>query len=288
MAAIILLSLAMIALAVALNRLHPVKDKSEKSNAAPGQVTGSSVSGRNTEDPGAPASEHDLFPPEPPEPTEDPTGDIATFLQGPKSWEGRLTWSGEWGEAWYDGGKFGGFGCGLCCMANLYTSLSPYECSPLDMYRYAKKISGYGGGGAIDWGYIKDTMKAAGFTSDVWRKPNTYKKFQKQVKTAMAVLVVVSSYDSTCFWQDTPGHYVTLFLYDSGTDRIFLADSGDPGHNRRWVPLKKIYRSLKTSNRWQYLAVTGYSEEADTWKHRGYGGVCLLPEGWEERQENQQ
>lgn len=43
-----------------------------------------------------------------------PEKDIYTFLQGPKSWGKRLKWSGEWGENFYDGGSFGGFGCGLC------------------------------------------------------------------------------------------------------------------------------------------------------------------------------
>ena len=72
-------------------------------------------------------------------PTPNPEDEIYTFLQGPKSWNSRLEWSGEWGESYVDGGYFGGFGCGLCCMANIYSSLTPYQCSPVDMYHYAKK-----------------------------------------------------------------------------------------------------------------------------------------------------
>lgn len=261
MACIILGSMAAIMLAVVLNRVHPVKN-------APETTSGAAI--------GSTLKESETAAPKPKQ-TPGAEENIATFLQGPKSWKARLTWSGAWGDAYYDGGKFGGFGCGLCCMANLYTSLTPYECSPLDMYRFAKKTSGYGGGGAIDWGYIKETLRCAGFTSDVGKKPSTYKEFQAMVKENLAVLAVVSSQDSTCYWQNTPGHYVTLFLYDEAGDKIFLADSGDPDHNRNWVSLKKIYRSLKTANRWQYLAVSAYDKKADTWKHHGFGGECVLP-----------
>lgn len=215
-----------------------------------------------------------------PTPIPDPTESIATFFQGPKAWEMRLDWSGKWGKEYHDGGSFGGFGCGLCCMANIYCSLTPYECSPIDMYEYAKEQSEYWGGGAIDWGFMKQTMTAAGFTCDVGRKPKSYKRFQKLVKESKATIVVVSSYNSTCYWQDTPGHYVTLFLYDEETDTIFLGDSGDPSHNRQRVSLKKIYKSLKTANNWQYMTVLSYDEGNDQYKHKGFGGKCIIPEDW--------
>ena len=51
-----------------------------------------------------------------------PEDAVYTFLQGPKSWGKRLTWSGKWAETYYDGGKFGAFGCGFCCMANIYST----------------------------------------------------------------------------------------------------------------------------------------------------------------------
>ena len=57
--------------------------------------------------------------------------EIFTFLQGPKSWEERRDWSGAWGRAFYDGGSFGGFGCGLCCLANVYSTESRYQCTLL-------------------------------------------------------------------------------------------------------------------------------------------------------------
>lgn len=213
----------------------------------------------------------------------DPTLEIAAWFQGPKAWKKRLDWSGEWGREYYDGRSFGGFGCGLCCMANIYCSKTPWQCSPLDMYKYAKQKTEYEGGGAIDWGYMKETLKFCGFTSDVWRKPKQYREFQRQVRESMAVIAVVSSNDSTCYWKDTSGHYVTILLYDSNTDRIFLGDSGDPSHNRQWVSLKKIYRSLKKANRWQYLTVTAYDEKKDTWKNTAISGNCIVPDYWNSR-----
>ncbi len=266
LAVIILLSIGMLTAAVLLNLFFPADSKETET---------SSVTVKT------PAATKMAEPTGVPTPTPDPTERIVTFFQGPKAWESRLPWSGKWGKEYYDGGSFGAFGCGLCALANVYSTFSGQECSPVDMYQYAKKESGYGGGGAIDWGYMKDTLKSLGFTSDVWRKPKKYEKFQQMVKNSMACIVVVSSNDSDCYWKDTPGHYVTLFSYDEKSDRIFLADSGDPSHNRRWVALKKIYKSLKTSNNWQYLAVTAFDAKRDQWRHEGFGGSCVLPKGWQ-------
>lgn len=213
-----------------------------------------------------------------PVPTKNPTEDVYTFLQGPKSWSEGRTWSGEWGEAYMDGGSFGGFGCGLCCMANIYSTLSDYRCSPPDMYRYAKRKTFYGGGGAIDWGYMRQTLTSLGMDCNVKKKPSDYQMFQKAVAGSKCCIVLVSSYNSECYWKDTPGHYVTIFLYNAKTDKVFLADSGDPAHNRHWVSLKKIYRSLKTSSDYQYLQVKSYDKSRDSWKHKGAGGNWIKPE----------
>lgn len=276
LALICFLSIAMLAAAALLNKALPPRSKPVSATpAAAAEKTASqmAVAGQAS---GASGELETGGVEELPDPTER----IATWFQGPKTWKARAEWSGKWGDSDYDGSRFGAFGCGLCCMANIYCSLTDYRCSPADMYEYAKKVSGYGGGGAIDWGFMKNTLESAGFTCMVGNKPAKYSEFQQIIRQSQACIVVVSSYDSTCYWKDTPGHYVTLFLYDETTDKIFLGDSGDPGHNRKWVPLKKIYRSLKTSNRRQYLAVTGYDEKADRWKHEGIGGEYVLPEGW--------
>jgi len=208
----------------------------------------------------------------PPNPTPKQEKGIYSYLQGPKSWGKRLKWSGEWGVSYYDGGSFGGFGCGLCCIANIYSSLTEYKCTPVDAYKYAKKHTGYSGGGAIDWGYMRKSLSTMGFDCKVYRKPESYEKFQRQIGKSQAAIVLVSSGDSTCYWKDTPGHYVTVFLYDEKSDKVFLTDSGDPKHNRHWVSLKKIYASLKTASPWQFLSVRGYEEKSDQWKHKNAKG----------------
>lgn len=210
--------------------------------------------------------------------TEDPATNVYTYLQGPKSWKSRLDWSGKWGKTMYDGSSFGAFGCGLCCLANIYSTEAAGECSPIDMYQYTKKHTEYGGGGAIAWEYMLQTLNRTGFTAELCYKPGSYEEFQSTVAASISNIVLVSSANSTCYWKDTPGHYVTIFLYDGQTDRVFLADSGDPNHNRHWVKLKKIYKSLKTDSDYQYLRVTGYVQEQDQWKHSKANGTWVRPD----------
>ena len=218
------------------------------------------------------------------EPTTEPTRkpvdktlQIYTYLQGPKSWNQGIDWSGEWGESYMDGGSFGGFGCGLCCMANIYSSLTPYQCSPVDMYRYAKKHTGYGGGMAIDWGYIRRGLTSLGLHCHVERKQETYHEFRENIRKSKCAIVLVSSANSTVHWKNTPGHYVTIFEFQEKTEKVFLADSGDPDHNRRWIHLKKVYRSLKTASNWQYLVVSGYDKQKDHWHHKMANGTWNRP-----------
>ncbi len=204
--------------------------------------------------------------------TPDPEQGIYTYLQGPQSWERRREWSGEWGNQYLDGGYFGGFGCGLCCIANLYSSLTPYQCSPLDMYQYAREETYYPGGMAIGWGDMRRTVDSLGFGCKLQKKPETYREFRDQVADSLGCIVLVSSQDSQVFWQDTPGHYVTIFLWEEESGTVFLADSGVPEHNRQRIALKKIYRSLKTASDWQYLQVTDYRKNKDEWKHKKISG----------------
>ena len=197
-----------------------------------------------------------------------PEKEIYTFLQGPKSWGKRLKWSGEWGVNFYDGGSFGGFGCGLCCIANVYSSLTKYQCTPLDAYRYAKRKTDYQVGGAIGWGHMRQSLTSLGFDCGVAKKPDSYEAFRADIAEGQSAIVLVSGADSKCYWKDTPGHYVTIFLYDGENEKVFLADSGDPEHNGHRVSLRKIYKSLKTASAWQYLLVKGYDEKEDQWKHK--------------------
>ncbi|WP_051437666.1 hypothetical protein [Eubacterium xylanophilum] len=213
----------------------------------------------------------------------DPEDKVFSFLQGPKSWEQRIAWSGKWSQEEHDGAKFGAFGCGFCCMANIYTTISSsategvyYSSSPIDIYKYSKKITHYPGGCAISWQQMSKVLRYAGCENRL-RKKTTYARFKKSVKASQATLVVVSSDDSEIYWKNTSGHYVTIFLYNETDDTVFLADSGDPNHNRHRVPLKYIYKSLKKNNDYQYMPVYSYSEENDKWRHQGINGDWVAP-----------
>ncbi len=210
----------------------------------------------------------------------DKTGRIASYFQAGASWKSGLTWSGDWGKKKYKGKKFGAFGCGLCCMANIYSSLSPYRSSPLDMYEFAKEVSGYEGAGAIEWWNMYTVLEKAGFHCEMGKKPDDYKEFQKLVRKSKAMVVLVSKHNKKSMWKHTTGHYVTLFLYDKASDKVFLADPGSYKRNRKWVSLEKIYDSLKTKSDRQYLLVTEYKKERDSWRNTEFTGKCHLPSNW--------
>lgn len=201
-----------------------------------------------------------------------PESDIYSFLQGPKAWENGLDWSGSWCEETYKGNSFGGFGCGLCCMANIYSTISDYECSPLDMFEFAKEISGYSPSrkiGAIGWGDMKVSLRACGFDCDLYYKPDTYDAFRDQMENGISAIVLVSSYEDDTFWQKTSGHYVNIWSFNPDTEEVFLAEPGSLTNNRSWIPLRYVYNALKTSSDYQYIMVDGYDDNANTWKHDG-------------------
>ena len=121
-------------------------------------------------------------------------------------------------------------------------------------------------------------MSDIGFTVKLGEKPPTYREFRTEIEQAQSMLVLISSYNDDSYWQDTPGHYVTLFLYDRETEKAFLTDSGDPEHNRSWISLKLIYKALKTSSDFQYMSVLSYEKENDTWKHKSVKGTWVRPQ----------
>lgn len=206
--------------------------------------------------------------------------DVYTFLQGPRSWGEGIPWSGEWCTFQVEGNSFGGFGCGLCCLANIYNTLSPYEVSPLDTYEYARAVTDYtptGEMGAIDWEYMKKTLEHCGFTCELYRKPGTYEEFKEQMELAESAIVLISSYNDDTYWQDTPGHYVNIWLYQEEDETVFLAEPGDPENNRSRIPLRYIYDALKTASRYHYLTVEDYFEERNEWKADGIDEVWNRP-----------
>ncbi len=208
--------------------------------------------------------------------TEDPAlhmeDGVYTFLQGPVAWETKAHWSGIWCESELDGGTFSVFGCGLCDMASVYSTLSPYECSPLDMYALARKVSGYApgdGAGAIDWPFMQETLEKSGFGITLKKKDAKYAAFQNAVAGSLGAIVLISSEEDDTYWQDTPGHYVNIWHYNPETDKVFLGDSGNPDHNRQWIPLRYIYDALAADSSWQYMLIMSYDEAKNTWKYSG-------------------
>lgn len=196
---------------------------------------------------------------------------IYSFLQGPGSWSAGVSWSGEWCRFEVDGNSFGSFGCGLCCMANVYNTLSPYEVSPWDMYEHAKISSGYtpgGGYGAIDWQEMRCTLEVCGISSELHCKPETYEEFQQQIRDAKSAIVLVCSGNDNTFWQTTQGHYVNIWLYQED-DTVFLAEPGNREKNRSRIPLRYVYDALKTGSTFQYLAVKDYVEAENMWRADG-------------------
>ena len=198
--------------------------------------------------------------------------EVYTFLQGPKAWEGGTAWSGEWCMLSVKGNSFGNFGCGLCCMANIYDTLSPYEVSPWDMCEYARSVSGYAPkkkSGAIDWGNMKVVLKKCGISCDVYYKPESYEIFQEQMKQAKSAVVLVCSANDDTYWKDTSGHYVNIWLYQESDDTVFLAEPGSPTNNRTRITLRYVYDAMKTTSKFQYLLADEYIEENNQWKLDG-------------------
>lgn len=150
------------------------------------------------------------------------------------------------------------------------------------MYDYARAVSNYspsGAVGAIDWRDMRDSLKNCGFSCKLYKKPGSFQRFKKQIAKAKSAIVLVSSYEDDAYWQDTPGHYVNIWLYREEDGTVFLAEPGDPDKNRSRIPLRYVYDALKTSNQFQYLTVKGYTEEANQWKADGISVKWKRPKG---------
>ena len=198
--------------------------------------------------------------------------DIYTFMQGPKAWKSKVDWSGAWCNKDLTDQKFSVFGCGLCALASIYSTLTPYECSPIDMFYYAQDASGYApvsGYGAIDWPFLKQTLSSVGISSRLRRKNVSYARFRQNIASGICSIVLVCSANDDTYWQDVEGHYVTIWKYNEEDDTVLLSDSGNPDHNRQRIPLRYLYDALKTGSRYQYLTVTSVDPEKNTWQHDG-------------------
>lgn len=204
---------------------------------------------------------------------------IYSFLQGPVSWETKADWSGEWCKFLYNNRSFGKFGCGMCCMANVYDTLSNKEGSPIDAFDFAISI-GYEPtekSGAIGWGALKIAFRKMGMDCDVWYKPDSYEEFRKQMANCESMVVLVCSDADDTFWKHTSGHYVNIWDYNEENDDVFLAEPGDPNNNRTRIPLKYVYDALKITSKYQYIRIDGYNPAKDEWQPNGIEEKWIKP-----------
>lgn len=207
--------------------------------------------------------------------------DIYSFLQGPMAWENKTDWGGSWCNMVLADQYFGAFGCGLCDMANIYSTLTPYECSPIDMYYYAQEASGYtpvSGLGAIDWPEMQETLQSAGIQCELRTKDENYEDFQNALSEGITAIVLISSAYDTTYWKNSDGHYVNLWMYDPEDDTVFLADSGNYGYSRERISLRPVYDALLTASTWQYLLVTSVDTKGNTWQHDGIDEEWIRPD----------
>lgn len=197
---------------------------------------------------------------------------IYSFLQGQKAWQKQKEWSGEWADYEEAGKVFGHFGCSFCCMANIYSTLSGKECSPLDLFSYTKEVTAYAPtaeNAALGWGDMKTALEYAGISGELGNKPESMEAFETLMQQYRTAIVLISSNNDAAYWQNDGGHYVNIWDYNRATGEVFLADPGSPTKNRSNIPLQYVYDALKTSSSYQYLVIDGYSDETDQWKHDG-------------------
>ena len=184
---------------------------------------------------------------------------IFSYLQGSGSYDKGLEWAGDWCYIDAGGGRmFYSFGCGICCLTNMYCTLTGNPCTPGEMYEWAKEETSYSpgpGGGAIDWPEIDQMCQSRGFGGTLCRKPEEYSQFQRHMASATTIMVLVSSEEDDAIWKDLPGHYVNLWLYDPAEDTVFLSDSRGPATNRTRVALRDVYNALLTSESYQYYLI---------------------------------
>ena len=80
------------------------------------------------------------------------------------------------------------------------------------------------------------------------------------------------SANSDEYWEDTPGHYVNIWLYNDKAHTVFLGDPGEPTHNRKTIADYEVYDALKTVSEYQILYIRSYDESLDTWKNKTMTG----------------
>lgn len=186
---------------------------------------------------------------------------IYSYVQVPENYSRDNRWTGSWVTEEYAGQEFMSFGCGICCLTNIYDTLAVYDESdtvtPDEMMVIAEENTGYhpiNGRGAISWEHMQRLCEHFGLSATVCRKSSAYEDFKDDVSSSDATTVLVCKDDDDKLWFYTNGHYVTLWLYDDRTGTVFVSDSSGL-FNRQRVKLEDVYKALKSRSDAQYMCV---------------------------------
>jgi len=168
---------------------------------------------------------------------------IYSFVQTTWKYYPDLRWTGPWSCIEAGGQEFFYFGCGICCLTNIYDTLTGDVVSPTTMYEWCRKYSSYNpdsGKGAISWGQLTEMCRKLGLDATVHKKKD-YNTFMNDLKEADCVLALVSKDGIGSIWPDTNGHYITLWNYDTPSHTVFVTDSSGL-RNRTRVRLSDVFK----------------------------------------------
>ena len=188
---------------------------------------------------------------------------IYSFVQCPFDFYPDPRCTGDWVNITAGGQEFMYFGCGTCCLSNIWSTLTGEVITPDVMFERAKEKTDYNpdsGIGAISWRQLKQVLSESGLNVETKRKPSDYELFKKDAAEASTLLVLVCKDNDDKLWFYTNGHYVTIWEYDPETETVFVADPSGM-FNRMRVDLIDIYNALKTSSDAQYMMIRSKGTE---------------------------
>lgn len=186
-----------------------------------------------------------------------PENTIYSYVQVPEEYCHDERWTGDWVDIESGGQKFFYFGCGVCCLSNVYSTFCRIPITPDIMFKWAKKYTDYNpdsGRGALSWRQLKQMYERFGCVTETKHKPDDYTDYREDVKNSDTTMVLVCKYNDDKLWFYTMGHYVNLWNYDPKDETVFVTDSSGL-FNRKRVKLIDVYNALKTSSDAQYMCI---------------------------------
>ena len=166
-------------------------------------------------------------------------------------------WNGEWARIQAAGREFMMFGCGICCLSNMVSTLTDRVVDPEEMYYATKEKTSYypeSGRGAVSWENLKIMCSEYGLNMELCRKPSDYETFVKEIESVPTAVILVNADNDKRLWWYTDGHYVNIWKYDPESGTVFVTDPSTH-FNRQRVKLLDIYNALKTASGYQYATV---------------------------------